>query len=195
MLHDTKEFDTLYITDRNDWRNWLKINHESVNEIWLIYYKKDTGKKRIPYNDAVEEALCFGWIDTTVRKVDDEIYIQKYLPRKKNSKLSEINKKRAEKMISEGKMTQAGQEKIDSAKKNGNWENAYGKKEKQEIPDDLLKALSKNEKALTNFLNFAKGYQNTYIYWLNDAKKTETRIRRMNKIIERASKNLKPGMM
>jgi uncharacterized protein YdeI (YjbR/CyaY-like superfamily) len=141
MLHDTKEFDTLYITDRNDWRNWLKINHESVNEIWLIYYKKHTGKKRIPYNDAVEEALCFGWIDTTVRKVDDEIYMQKYLPGKKYSKWSEINKKRAEKMISEGKMTQAGQEKIDSAKKNGNWENAYGKKEKQEIPDDLLKAL------------------------------------------------------
>jgi len=189
------DHETLYVTERSDWRNWLEINHKKTKEIWLIYYKKHTGKKRISYDAAVEEAICFGWIDTTVKRIDDEIYVQKFLPRKKNSKWSDLNKKRAENMIKEGKMTTLGFEKIEDAKKNGNWENSYGSKIKQDIPEDVLKALSKNKTALNNFLNFANGYRNSYIYWINDAKRKETRIKRIEKLVDRASKNIKPGMM
>ena len=195
MAIDLKEYNTLQIDNRNDWRVWLFQKHNSESDIWLIYYKKHTAKKSIPYNDAVEEAICFGWIDTTVKRIDDERYMQKFLPRKKNSKWSELNKIRALKLIKEEKMTEFGLEKINEAKQNGNWDNAYGSKEKQEIPKDLLSALSKNKIALNNFINFAQGYQNNYIYWINDAKKDETRKRRIAKVLERASENIKPGMM
>ena len=194
MKINDKIFDTIYIYKRNDWRDWLTINHNKKKEIWLIYYKKHTGRKRIEYNDAVEIAICFGWIDTTVRRIDDETYMQKYMPRNKRSKWSELNKNRALKMIKSGEMKDSGIQKINEAKGNGNWKNVYGSKEKQEIPEDLLKALKKNNKALNNFLNFAPGYQNNYIYLINDAKREETRIRRILKVVERASENLKPGM-
>ena len=189
-----KVFKTLYLTNRKDWRNWLENNHNKEKLIWLIYYKKHTARKRIAYDDAVEEAICFGWIDSTIRRIDEETYMQKYMPRKKNSKWSEINKKRAKKMIADEQMTEFGMQKINEAKQNGNWGNAYGSKEKQEVPEDLLKALSKNKVSLGNFLDFAPSYKNSYIYWINDAKKEETRIRRILKVVERASENLKPGM-
>ena len=194
MKIDDKIFDTIYVYKRDDWRDWLKINHIKKKEIWLIYYKKHTVRKRIPYDDAVEEAICYGWIDTTVRRIDEERYMQKYMPRKKNSKWSEINKKRALKMIESGKIKEPGIKKINEAKENGNWNNAYGSKEKQEIPEDLLKALKNNNKALNNFLNFAPGYQNNYIYRINDAKREDTRKRRIAEIVDRAFQNLKPGM-
>ena len=83
---------TLYITNRDDWRKWLEKNHDKEKEIWLIYYKKNTKKTRIPYDDAVEEALCFGWIDSTVKRLDEEKYAQKYTPRNTNRIWSELNK-------------------------------------------------------------------------------------------------------
>ena len=103
---------TLYVTNRKEWRNWLLNNFDSKPEIWLIYYKKHTGKPRILYNDAVEEALCFGWIDSTIKRVDEEIYVQKFTPRKARSIWSDLNRKRAEKMINAGLMTSAGLIKI-----------------------------------------------------------------------------------
>ena len=113
------KYKTLYVKDRDEWRKWLENNYDSENEIWLIYYKKHSDKIRIPYDDAVEEALCFGWIDSLVKSIDDEKYMQKYTPRKKNSVWSEYNVKRCEKMIKEGKMTNAGSKLIEEAKKNG----------------------------------------------------------------------------
>ncbi|MGB2982026.1 MAG: hypothetical protein WBC77_12350, partial [Candidatus Zixiibacteriota bacterium] len=99
---------TLYVTNRDDWRAWLRKNHSSQKEVWLIYYKKHTGKPRIPYDDAVEEALCYGWIDSTIKRIDEEKYAQKFTPRSEKSNWSELNKRRAKKMIREGRMTQAG---------------------------------------------------------------------------------------
>ena len=187
--------ETFYVKSRSDWRDWLQANNTSKQEIWLIYYKKHTGKPRIPYNDAVEEALCFGWIDSTVKRVDEETYVQKFTPRKSRSLWSVLNKERAEKMIQTGLMTPTGLEKIKEAKKNGRWEEAYTSKMKVEIPVDLSKALKSDQKANRNFMNFANSYQNLYINWINDAKKVETRQRRIKEVIKRASKNQKPGMM
>src|ERR1044072_1059586 len=99
---------TLYIADRRAWRAWLEENHARETEVWLVYYKKHTGRPRIPYDDAVEEALCFGWIDSTVRRLDEERFLQKFTPRKLKSNWCESNVKRARRLIAEGLMTKAG---------------------------------------------------------------------------------------
>lgn len=103
---------TLHASNRDAWRAWLDRHHETEQEIWLVFYKKHTGKPGVSYEDAVEEALCFGWIDSIVRRIDDERYAQKFGPRKANSKWSESNKRRVRKMMEEGKMTAAGLAKI-----------------------------------------------------------------------------------
>jgi uncharacterized protein YdeI (YjbR/CyaY-like superfamily) len=184
----------LYVINRNEWRVWLEKNHKSKKEIWLIYYKKHTGKPRIPYDDAVEEALCFGWIDSTVRKVDEEKYAQKYTPRHSGSIWSQLNIKRAHKMIKEGKMTHVGLALFEEAGKKKSSRIRMMKK-KFTVPVDLKKALAKNKNAMNNFDKFAPSYKKMYILWIDDAKKQETRKRRIKRVIEWAAKNKKPGMM
>lgn len=105
---------TLYVTTRKDWRAWLDKNHQKEKEIWLVYYKKHANMPRIPYNDAVEEALCFGWIDSTVKRIDEDKYTQRFSPRSNKSQWSEMNKERARRLIEQKKMTQAGLDKINS---------------------------------------------------------------------------------
>ena len=185
----------LYFKNRDEWRKWLEKNHTQSDGIWMVYYKKHTKKESVSYNDAVEEALCFGWIDSLIKSIDGERYKQKYTPRKKNSVWSDLNRKRVGKMIKEGKMTEAGLKLVDEAKKNGRWENAYAMKGKPEMPDDLLNALKKNKKAHENFMKFAPSHQNTYIYWLNSAKREETRKNRIEKIVNLVENNTKPGIM
>ena len=109
------------MTTRGDWRTWLERNHDAQSEVWLVFYKKHTGKPTIPYDSAVEEALCFGWIDSIIKRVDNERYVRKFTPRKGRSIWSKLNKKRASKMIREGRMTEAGLKMIDEAKKSGEW--------------------------------------------------------------------------
>src|SRR2546428_11386211 len=104
----------LEVKNRKEWRSWLSKNHKSEKEIWLVYYKKKSGKSRIPYNAAVEEALCYGWIDSTVKSIDENSYAQRFSPRKKESNLSEMNKERIRRLIEKGKMTKAG---LDSIRK------------------------------------------------------------------------------
>ncbi len=184
----------LYVTNRDDWRAWLKKNHAIKNEVWLIYYKKHTGKPRIPYDDAVEEALCFGWIDSTVKKLDHEKYAQKYTPRRAKSIWSELNIKRARKMIREGKMTKAG---LVLFKEVGKKKVTKVKiiKTKFTFPPDLKKELTKNKRALDNFKNFAPSYRKIYIGWIADAKRKETREKRIKQVFKWAMQNKKPGMM
>jgi len=189
------ENEGILFQNRNEWRNWLEKNHDKYKGVWLIYYKKHTKKESVTYNDGVEEALCFGWIDSIVKTVDNERYTQKYTPRRKNSIWSKINKDRVEKMIKEGKMTIFGMAKVEEAKKNGEWDKAYGMRIKPELPDDLKTELQKNELAWKNFSNFADSYQTTYIYWLNSAKRLETREKRINEIVKLSLENKKPGTL
>ncbi len=186
--------ETLYITNRDDWRVWLKKNQDTKKEIWLIYYKKHTGKRRIPYDDAVEEALCFGWIDSTVQRIDDEKYAQKFTPRRKKSRWSELNIRRAKKMIRAGKMTGAGLARFNEMKNNEK-ELRDGRSKKLVIPLAFKRALAKNKKALGNFENFAAGYRRMYIEWIAAAKKDETREKRIRQVIEWSARNRKPGML
>jgi uncharacterized protein YdeI (YjbR/CyaY-like superfamily) len=185
----------LYLTNREDWRTWLEKHHATEKEVWLIYYKKHTGKPTIPYDDAVEEALCYGWIDSIVKRIDDEKYTQKYTPRKKKSIWSKKNKERVEKMIRQGRMTEAGLVKIREAKENGEWEKTAGSvPEKLTIPPDFQQALAANPKARKNFQKFTPSYQKRYIGWITSAKRKETRQKRIQETIRRAEQNKKPGM-
>ncbi len=188
--------ETLYVTTRNEWRQWLKKNHNTKKEVWLIYYKKHTGKKRIPYDEAVEEALCFGWIDSTVRRIDDEKYAQKYTPRRAGSAWSKLNIKRAKAMIQQGRMAKAGLVLFKEIEKNRK-ESAreLAAKKKFDVPADLKKALAKNKEALKNFNDFAPSYKKLYVWWVLDAKKKETREKRIKRVVSRAAQNMKPGMM
>ena len=182
--------ETLYFTNRKDWRKWLEINYDKKKEIWLIYYKKHTKKPRIPYDDAVEEALCFGWIDSTVKRIDDEKYAQRYTPRNLNSVWSQLNINRVKKMIQEEKMTKTGLEKYEYGLKN-NLQAPTTKKELI-IPDDFKTALKNEKKANTNFNKLAKSYKIMYVYWINSAKKEETRKRRIKKVVTLLKENKKP---
>ena len=185
----------MFFASRQEWRNWLQLNHQESDGIWLIYFKKHTKRESLSYNDAVEEALCFGWIDSVVKSIDNETYKQKYTPRRKNSIWSNVNKARVEKMINEGKMTNFGLAKVEEAKKNGEWEKAYGTRVKPELPEDLKAELQNNELAWQNFNKFAASYQTNYIYWLNAAKRPETREKRLKQIVNLASENRKPGII
>lgn len=135
----------------------------------------------------MEEAICFGWIDGKMRSVDDKKYILRFSPRRRDSIWSEMNRQRAVKMMNRGKMTKAGNEKIDEAKKNGSWASAYSSKKEPPLPDDLKKALMKDEKTWRNFSEFSNSLKTRYIYWINVAKREETRERRIREIVKKAS--------
>ncbi len=184
----------LLFKNRDEWRSWLEKNHTTSNEAWLIHYKKSLGKKSLNHFDAVEEALCFGWIDSKLKKIDEEKFILKYSPRKSKSVWSKINKENAEKMISLGKMTQAGFDKIEEAKKQGFWDTAYTNFVKERLPSDLKKALIVNKTAWNNFQNFANSYRNMYIGWVKNAKTKETRKKRISKVVKNSIDNIKPGI-
>ena len=151
---------TLYVTSRDDWRTWLEKNHETEKEVWLIYYKKHTNQPRIPYDDAVEEALCFGWIDSIVQKIDDERYAQKFTPRRSGSKWSELNKRRVRKLLKEGKMNRAGLAKIGEGVLAAE-EGAKSARKTKElvITSYLSEALRGNKKAWENFNDLAPSYR------------------------------------
>lgn len=189
-----KVTEKLHVTNRDDWRAWLRKNHSTKKEIWLIYYKRRTGKPRILYDDAVEEALCFGWIDSLVKKIDDEKFAQKFTPRKGKSKWSEANKKRSRKMIKEGKMTKGGLAKIREAKSNGEWFKTVPIKKGLVIPAYVKKAFATNEKALDTFNNLANGYKRQIVGWITSAKREKTRKRRLTEVIQLLEQNKKLGM-
>jgi len=184
----------LYVADRGDWREWLRKNHATKKEIWLIYYKKHTGKPSILYDDSVEEALCFGWVDSIIKRIDDQTFARKFTPRKAKSRWSEANKKRARKMIKEGKMTEAGITRIREAKESREWFKTTPVRKEVVIPLYLKAALTKNKKALENFNNLTKSYKRQYVGWITSAKREETRKRRLGEAIRVLEKGEKLGM-
>jgi uncharacterized protein YdeI (YjbR/CyaY-like superfamily) len=191
------ELKSFYAKNRKAWRKWLEKNHAKSAGIWLIYYKKTSGKKRLEYNDAVEEALCFGWIDSTSRPLDEEKYMQRFTPRKPKSGWSSLNKQRIEKMIQQGLMAAAGLQKIDIAKKNGTWESLdkiYAPPDQLQMPDDLARAFSKNKKAKINFENFPVFTRRQFLYRINSAKKDETRKARVKQAVLMCAANKKPSV-
>ncbi|MFC2035405.1 YdeI family protein [Chloroflexota bacterium] len=187
----SKAFD---FKNSQEWHKWIQKNHESENEAWLFIYKKNSSKLGIGYDRAVEEALCFGWIDGKMQSIDEDKFVLRFSPRKAKSIWSKINRERAELLIARGKMTDAGFTKIEEAKRNGLWEAAYTNKRKDMVPTDLEVALLENSMARANFHSFANSYRNMYIGWVTGAKTKETRKRRIVEVVKRSTLNKKPGI-
>jgi uncharacterized protein YdeI (YjbR/CyaY-like superfamily) len=175
---------------REEWRKWLENNQSRKEGVWLISYKKDTGKPRFEYDEAVEEALCFGWIDSKPAKLDDERSMLWFAPRKPKTNWSKINKERVERMIKAGLMAPAGLAKVEAAKKDGTW-NALDSVEALEIPPDLAKAFSKNKIAKDYFDAFPRSVKRGILEWILNAKKPETRAKRIEETVTLAEKNIR----
>lgn len=175
---------------RTEWRKWLEENQARKEGIWLISYKKDTGKPRFDYDESVEEALCFGWVDSKPAKLDDERSMLWFAPRKPKTNWSKLNKDRVEKMIKAGLMAPAGLAKVEAAKKDGSW-NALDGVEALEIPPDLAKALSKNKTAKEYFEAFPRSVKRGILEWILNAKRPETRAKRIEETVTLAEKNVR----
>lgn len=173
-----------------EWHAWLKENGESEKAVLLIMYHKDSKTLSVPYHEAIEEALCYGWIDSKANKRDDESSYLCFTPRKPKSIWSKINKDRVEKMTSKGLMTPAGQALIDLAKKTGTWD-AMTDAENAVIPDDLQKLFDKNEVALKHFIKFAPSSKRMILQWITSARRPETRQARVEQTVELAAQNIK----
>lgn len=184
-----------HFKNRDQFREWLSKNHANKSELWILFYKVHTNKKCVRYAEAVEEAICFGWIDGIVKRIDDEKHAQRFSPRKSKSIWSKVNKERAKRMVNQGKMTNAGVLKIKEAKKNGWWNKAYSFQGNHEMSEEMKKILMSDKEAWKNFQNFGKSYQNTYIFWVNYAKREETKLKRIQIVLERAKKNQPPGIV
>jgi uncharacterized protein YdeI (YjbR/CyaY-like superfamily) len=179
-----------YAKDKAAWRKWLQKNYNKLKAVWLIYYKPLSGKTRVSYNDAVDEAICFGWIDSKPNKLDELKSIQFFAPRKPKSNWSKVNKERVPRLIKEGRMTAAGLNIIDAAKKNGAWD-ALNEVEEMIIPDDLLRALKKNRTAYEYFMAFPKSSKKNILEWLHNAKQDETRSKRITETARLAKENIR----
>lgn len=180
----------LHVTTRQAWRSWLAKHHKTETEIWLVYYRKQTGKGRISYDNAVEEALCYGWIDSTVKALDSERFAQKFSPRKKTSSLSQMNKERIRILISAKKMTRAGLDAIAHV-----FDPKRDLNEEFTIPPDILEPLKANEQAWRNFESFPETYQRIRIAFIESRKRHGEEMFRksLKHFIEMTAKNKRFG--
>lgn len=179
-----------YPKSRAAWRTWLEQNAATAQNVWLVFYKKASGKPTIGYEEAVEEALCFGWIDSTVNKVDEESYVQFFSPRKPKSVWSKPNKERVERLIKNGLMTPTGLKKIEAAKSDGSWD-ALNAVDDLAMPDDLLKQLQKNKTAQKNFEAFPPSSKKVILFWIQSARQPETRKKRIEEMVRLAAQNIR----
>ena len=179
-----------YAKDREAWHNWLQKNHQKKKSVWLIYYKPVSGKTRVSYNDAVDEAICFGWIDSKPNALDEFRSIQFFAPRNPKSNWSKVNKQRVEKLLAAKRMQPAGLGIIEKAKASGAW-SALDEVEDMIVPDDLIKALKKRKNAYEYFMAFPKSSKKNILEWVNNAKQEETRNKRIAETAKLAEENVR----
>jgi uncharacterized protein YdeI (YjbR/CyaY-like superfamily) len=189
MLSDT----VLTFKSRQEWRHWLQEHHRSDSSAWVIIYKKRGSTIGLRYEDAVEEALCFGWIDGKMKSVDKSTFILRFSVRKADSIWSVSNRDRALKLMASGQMTEAGLAKIETARRSGKWNQRVSVRHiagEKAMPDDLEKALKETRDAWEGFSRFSNSTRYMYIYWVTSAKRPETRVNRIRVVVE----NAKNGM-
>lgn len=180
----------VYAKNRKEWRTWLNQNHRSEKSVWLIIYHKTSETPSIYYDEAVEEAICFGWIDSVAYKRSKESKYQFFAVRKAKSNWSKLNRERAEKMIKAKQMKPAGQAMVDLAKKSGTW-TALVDVQNAVIPPDLQKSLNRNKMAHKNFLAFPPSSKRIILEWILNAKRAETRQARIDQTVTLAAKNVR----
>lgn len=180
----TSSEEHLEFEHRDQWRRWLEKYHANETEVWLLLYKKKYKDQGLSLDEAIEEALCFGWIDGKLKSLDEKCYVLRFSPRTTKSIWSMTNIRRVEKLIKEDKMTSAGKLKIAEAKENGEWAAAIRREQVDIIPKALESALRKVDGALTAYQALPASRRKTYIYWLQSAKREETKQSRIQKILE-----------
>jgi uncharacterized protein YdeI (YjbR/CyaY-like superfamily) len=189
--HRKADLPILYFENQATWEAWLKEHHVEVKGIWLQIAKKGSGLQSVDYAEALESALCYGWIDGQKAALDDQYWLQKFTPRGPRSKWSQVNREKAEALIAAGRMQPAGRRQVDLAKADGRWEAAYASQSQIAIPDDFQIELDRNPKAKEFFgtLNSVNRY--AILYRIQDAKKPETRAARIQKFIDMLANNEK----
>ena len=186
-----KEIESYCPKSRTDWRKWLELNHYKKDAVWLIFYKKKSPNYNLSWSEAVDEALCFGWIDSTKRTIDTEKYKQYFSKRKAKSNWSKINKDKVKTLIEQGLMEEEGHKSIEIAKENDSW-TILDEVEALVIPDDLKEELANHEGSMEYFDSLSKSVKKILLHWVVFAKRTETRQKRILDVAESASENLKP---
>lgn len=179
-----------YFKTDNEWREWLHGNHSNSKGVYLIFYKVDHENDSMRWEEAVKVALCYGWIDSTVKSLGDGKRRQYFTPRNPKSVWSALNKRNIEELIANNLMHDAGLEKIEIGKQNGSW-TALDAVENGIIPEDLKMEFETNPTAFENYQNFAPSYRKSYLYWLNHAKREETRKKRITEIVQLCAANIK----
>lgn len=186
-----KEQEIFYPTSQTEWRKWLKKNHHSKQSVWLVCYKKKSKKPTIQWSEAVDEALCFGWIDSKRIPVDEEKFMQFFSKRKSKGTWSKVNKAKIKQLIEKGLMTNAGLKVIETAKQNGSW-TILDEVEKLKIPKDLANEFKAKKGSHEFYLSLSKSAKKAILQWLAVAKRPDTRQKRIIEIVELAQQNLKP---
>lgn len=186
-----KEIEIFYPEGKAEWRAWLEQNHQSKQSVWLVYYRKSTGKKTLTWSEAVDMALCYGWIDSKQVKIDDEKSHQFFSKRKAKSVWSKINKEKIDRLSKEGLMTKAGLESVEIAKQNGSW-TILDEVEELIVPEDLEVAFKGKKGATEYFMSCSKSSRKAMLQWLVMAKRAETRQKRINEIVAMAEQKQKP---
>ncbi len=183
------------VESRDEWRVWLANNNEKAKEAWLVYYKQGAGVSGVDYESSVEEALCFGWVDSIIKKIDEVSYARKFTPRKAGSKWSPSNIRRVEKNIREGRMTGRGMEMVESAKSSGAWDNPVSKPVFDlTMPPEFEKALQESPPALEQYEKLPMSHRKEYLLWIVTAKRPETRDRRIAESIRMLAEGKKLGL-
>jgi uncharacterized protein YdeI (YjbR/CyaY-like superfamily) len=172
------------MASREQWRAWLHANHAGEKEAWLIINKKQATRPGVSYDEALDEALCFGWIDGLMHRLDEEAFTLRFSPRKSRSIWSEGNKQRVERLIAQGRMTEAGLAKIREAKENGEWDKTAEREDTSVLPSDLEDALQRDGRTWARWESLAPSLKKQYIYWVTSAKAQETRRRRILETVE-----------
>jgi uncharacterized protein YdeI (YjbR/CyaY-like superfamily) len=181
---------TFYAESQEAWRTWLEINHSSEKSIWLIIYKQNSGTPSVYYNEAVDEAICFGWIDSKINKRDENSFYQYFAKRNPKSNWSKVNKEKVERLTALGKIAPAGQAMIDLAKQNGTW-TALDAVENLELPIELKTLFDNNPTAFANWEKFPRSSKRGILEWIFNAKKPETRLQRIEETVTLAASNIK----
>jgi uncharacterized protein YdeI (YjbR/CyaY-like superfamily) len=168
---------------QDEWEAWLDAEHANSDGVWVKFAKKGSGVQTVVYAEALDVALCYGWIDSQVMTLDERFYLQKFTPRRSRSKWSQINREKIEQLTKAGRMKPAGLEQVELAKADGRWDASYPSASTIEVPDDLQKALDANPKAAAFFATLSGSNRYAFLYRLHDAKRPETRARRLEKFV------------
>jgi uncharacterized protein YdeI (YjbR/CyaY-like superfamily) len=178
---------------KNEWRAWLQDNHETQKEAWLVILKNHATEAGVFYEEAVEEAICFGWIDGLMKSVSAQVYFLRFTPRKRGSIWSIANQNRVEQMIAQGRMTGAGMGRVREARENGEWEAAIQREDVTRIPEDLLKTFDSDLEARDNFEKLPTSQKKLFLYWIASSKTEQTRQKRIRETVEMAAHNKRLG--